>query len=112
LLVWSESEPITVHTPLWSSDFNVIGRAEMIRQKPYGETQVMPIKLNRKAFEHAKALVLEGKFVYHQRDDWSEHQPSAEEKNEFIRLHGFSEYAKWYLAKALFELLQSQRWLL
>ncbi len=28
---------------------------------------------------------------------WSERQPSAKEENEFIRLHGFGEYAKWHL---------------
>jgi hypothetical protein len=57
----------------------------------------MAVKLNKKAFEHAKALVLEGKYVYDERDAWSEHQPSTEDENEFIRLHGLDEYAKWYL---------------
>lgn len=57
----------------------------------------MAITLNRKAFEHAKALVLEGKFVYDTRGDWSEHQPSAQDENEFIRLHGIGEYANWCL---------------
>jgi hypothetical protein len=28
--VWSESEPITVHMPLWSWNFNVVGNAEEI----------------------------------------------------------------------------------
>jgi hypothetical protein len=27
---------------------------------------------------------------------WSEHRPSAREENDFIRLHGFAEYGKWY----------------
>jgi hypothetical protein len=57
----------------------------------------MAVKLNKKAFEHAKALVLEGKYVYDERDAWSEHQPSTADENEFIRLHGLDEYAKWYL---------------
>jgi hypothetical protein len=57
----------------------------------------MAIKLNRKALEQAEALVLEGKFVYDERDAWSEHRPSAESENDFIRQHGFNEYAKWYL---------------
>ena len=57
----------------------------------------MAVKLNKKAFEHAKSLVLEGKYVYDERDDWSEHRPSAEDENEFIRLRGLNEYAKWYL---------------
>jgi hypothetical protein len=32
-----------------------------------------------------------------ERDDWSGYQPSTEKENEFIRLHGFAEYAKWHL---------------
>jgi hypothetical protein len=27
----------------------------------------------------------------------SEHRPSAEQENEFIREHGFREYGRWYL---------------
>jgi hypothetical protein len=57
----------------------------------------MAIKLNRKAFEHAKTLILQGRFVYDERDAWSEHRPSAEDENEFLRLNGFDEYARWYL---------------
>ncbi len=57
----------------------------------------MAVTLNKKAFEYAKTLVLEGKFVYDERDDWSEHQPSSEDENEFIRRHGIGEYAKWHL---------------
>jgi hypothetical protein len=57
----------------------------------------MATKLNRTAFDHAKELVSEGKVVIDDRDAWSEHQPSAEEENKFIRLHGFQEYAKWHL---------------
>jgi len=30
---WSESEPVTVHTALWSSDFNVVGKAEAMSPK-------------------------------------------------------------------------------
>jgi hypothetical protein len=57
----------------------------------------MAVKLNRKAFEQAKALILEGKLVYDERDAWSEHRPSAAEENNFIREHGMDAYAKWYL---------------
>ncbi len=57
----------------------------------------MAVMLNRRAFEHAKRLVEEGKFVADERDAWSEHQPSAREENAFIERHGFGEYAKWYL---------------
>jgi hypothetical protein len=61
------------------------------------EKAVMAVTLNKKAFEHAKTLVPEGKFVYDERDDWSEHQPSSQDENEFIRTHGIGEYAKWHL---------------
>jgi hypothetical protein len=57
----------------------------------------MAVTLNRRAFEHAKELINEGRFVFDERDAWSEHRPSAQEENEFIRLHGFAEYGKWYL---------------
>jgi hypothetical protein len=57
----------------------------------------MPVKLNDRAFEHAKSLMIEGNFVYDDRDAWSEHQPSAADENRFIDEHGFDEYARWYL---------------
>jgi hypothetical protein len=55
------------------------------------------MKLNKSAFEHAKQLILAGRVVVDKRDEWSEHQPSAEEENEFIRQHAIREYAKWHL---------------
>jgi hypothetical protein len=57
----------------------------------------MAVHLNRSAFTHARELIEAGKFVFDERDAWSEHQPSAEEENEFIARYGFAEYAKWYL---------------
>ena len=57
----------------------------------------MAVKLNKIAFDHAKKLVNEGHVELDERDAWSEHRPSAEEENEFIRTHGFVEYAKWHL---------------
>jgi hypothetical protein len=57
----------------------------------------MAVTLNRRAYEHARELIDEGRFVFDERDAWSEHQPSAQEENEYIRLHGFAEYGKWYL---------------
>jgi hypothetical protein len=53
--------------------------------------------LNRQAYEHAKELISKGGFVFDEGDAWSEHRPSAEDENEFIGLHGFAEYGKWYL---------------
>jgi len=47
----------------------------------------MTVKLNDRAFEHAKELITDGHFVFDERDAWSEHQPSAQEENEFIREH-------------------------
>jgi hypothetical protein len=58
----------------------------------------MAVKLNRKAYDHARSLIEAGKVVLDERDDWSEHQPSAAEENEFLEQHGWDEYAKWYLA--------------
>jgi hypothetical protein len=55
------------------------------------------LKLNRKAFDHGKELIKDGKVVWDDRDAWSEHQPSAEKENEFIVSHGFDQYGKWYL---------------
>ncbi len=54
----------------------------------------MAVKLNRKAFDHAKKLIRRGKVVMDDRDAWSEHQPSAKEENDFIEQHGFGEYSK------------------
>ena len=56
-----------------------------------------PIKVNLAAQEHAKNLIQQGHVIVDKRNVWSEHQPSAEEENEFIRQHGFEEYAKWHL---------------
>jgi hypothetical protein len=60
--------------------------------------RVMAVKLNEPAFAHAKELIREGRVVLDERDAWSEHQPSAQEENEFIRAHGYEEYARWHLA--------------
>jgi hypothetical protein len=57
----------------------------------------MSVKLNERAFEQAKRLITEGRFVYDDRDAWSEHQPSAADENRFIEDHGYDEYARWYL---------------
>jgi hypothetical protein len=58
------------------------------------------MKLNKTAFEHAQQLVKNGKAVLDERDDWSEHQPTADEENEFIEKHGWREYSKWHLGIA------------
>jgi hypothetical protein len=55
------------------------------------------MKLNETAYDHARQLIEDGRVVRDERDDWSEHQPSAEDENEFISRNGFREYAKWHL---------------
>jgi hypothetical protein len=55
------------------------------------------VKLNRKALEHAKELVNEGRVVLDERDAWSEHQPSTQRENEFIEAHGFAGYGQRHL---------------
>ena len=55
------------------------------------------MKLNETAYQHARELVEAGRIVLDERDDWSEHQPTADDENRFIAAHGFREYAKWHL---------------
>ena len=57
----------------------------------------MTVKLNGRAYEHAKRLIEEGKFIDDERDAWAEHHPSTRTENEFIEKNGFSEYRKWFL---------------
>jgi hypothetical protein len=56
------------------------------------------VKLNERAYEHAKRLIEEGKFIDDERDAWSDHHPSTRTENEFIEKNGFSQYSKWFLA--------------
>jgi len=55
------------------------------------------IKLNDDAFAFALRLINEGHVIADRKGAWSKHRPSVKEENEFIRLHGFGEYAKWHL---------------
>ncbi|HEV7677265.1 MAG TPA: hypothetical protein VGQ42_01695 [Candidatus Dormibacteraeota bacterium] len=57
----------------------------------------MPAKLNQRGFDHARTLVEAGRFVFDERDDWSEHQPTAAQENEFIEAHGWGAYGEWHL---------------
>ncbi len=61
----------------------------------------MATKLNKRAFEHAKNLILKRKYIHGAKDKWSEDQPSTEDENKFIEKNGISEYGKWYLALAI-----------
>jgi hypothetical protein len=55
------------------------------------------VKLDEIAFAFAKELIKKGQIVADGKGAWSEHRPSTAEENEFIRAHGFREYAKWHL---------------
>lgn len=55
------------------------------------------VELNETAFTFAMQLIKQGQVVADGKGAWTEHRPSADEENEFIRLHGFPEYSKWHL---------------
>jgi hypothetical protein len=55
------------------------------------------VRLNQRAYDHARDLIAVGRFVIDDRDAWSEHQPSAPQENAFIERHGVGEYARWHL---------------
>jgi hypothetical protein len=57
----------------------------------------MAVRLHRSGYEHAQRLAGDGKVVLDERDDWSEHQPSAKEQNAFIQEHGYGAYGRWHL---------------
>ncbi len=57
----------------------------------------MSVKLNEPGLRQARSLVRDGKVVRDERDDWSEAAPSADEENDFIEKHGWTEYGHWHL---------------
>ncbi|MGY2743686.1 hypothetical protein [Arthrobacter sp. UYCu723] len=57
----------------------------------------MATKLNKEALEHAKKLIKEGHVQRDERDDWSEHAPSAAQENTYIEKHGFPGFSSWHL---------------
>jgi hypothetical protein len=57
----------------------------------------MAARLNKRGLDHATSLVNEGRVVFDDRDDWSEHKPSAEQENKYIHEHGWTEYGRWHL---------------
>ena len=58
----------------------------------------MAVKLNNPGYDHAQRLVRERRIVLDERDAWSEHQPSAQQENDFIAEHGWAAYGRWHLA--------------
>jgi hypothetical protein len=55
------------------------------------------IKLNETAVVFATEQIKQGAVVADGKGAWIKHRPSVEQENEFIRVHGFAEYAKWHL---------------
>ena len=54
------------------------------------------IKLNKNAVAFASQLIQDGHLIADRKGAWREHKPSLDAENEFIRVHGFAEYAKWH----------------
>src|SRR5438552_10991466 len=59
--------------------------------------QSRPVRLNENALAFAKELIAQGRVVADKKNSWRDHHPMAEAENEFIRVHGFTEYGKWHL---------------
>ncbi|GAA0439706.1 hypothetical protein [Leifsonia naganoensis] len=59
----------------------------------------MTTRLNRAALEHARELIGKSRIVRDERDDWSEHAPSADDENAFIDKHGWAKFALWHLGE-------------
>ena len=55
------------------------------------------IELNEIAFTFAMKLIKEGQAAADGKGASTKHCPTTDEENEFIRLHGFAQYAKWHL---------------
>jgi hypothetical protein len=99
-LTWPTCAPAPTNLTRRRSDTNgVLGDKQHRATGPTTRriTKIMAVKLNRTGYSHARTLVDEGKVVLDERDDWSEHRPSAQEENDFVEKHGFREYRKWYL---------------
>jgi hypothetical protein len=63
-----------------------------------GEPDNIPsVRLNPIALAYARQLITGGRVVIDRKGAWAKDRPSTELDNEFIRVHGFSEYAKWHL---------------
>jgi len=56
------------------------------------------LKVNESAFAFGVQLIKQEHFIADRKGSWRQHRPSTELENEFIRQHGFGEYAKWHLA--------------
>jgi hypothetical protein len=57
----------------------------------------MTITVNKDALAHAEKLIDSGDVTRDERDDWSEHAPSADDENRYIDREGWSAYSTWHL---------------
>lgn len=56
------------------------------------------IQLNQDSLRFAEQLIEHGHLVADHNGHWHLIQPSADEEDAYIRVHGWAEYAKWHLA--------------
>lgn len=59
----------------------------------------MTIRLNDDALSHARGLLRSGDVTTDERDDWSQHAPSADQENDFIEKEGMAEFGRWHLGE-------------
>jgi len=52
-------------------------------------------KVNDAAFEFARELIEKRRYVL--RSDWGERQPTAADRNRFLKSHSWDEYGQWHL---------------
>ena len=57
----------------------------------------MAVRLNQRAYNYARRLIAAWRVEFDDRGAWSEHRPTTELENEFLRRHGFGAYALWFL---------------
>ena len=70
----------------------------LVRAPPRPQPVIdMAVRLNQRAFAHAKRLIEEESVVLDEADAWSDHRPSTQRENRFLEEYGVSEYRKWYL---------------
>ena len=70
---------------------------QVVRFRLNGHWARMTVELNEKALQHAKSLVRKGQTTKDERDDWSEHAPTADEQNAYLDKHGWDDYGLWFL---------------
>ncbi len=57
----------------------------------------MAVRLNDEAFTYARLLIEGGRFVFDERDAWSEDRPTTQDENQFIETLGYEAYGRWHL---------------